>query len=447
MKTLNVKVLYTLIIFFTSFLGLGAQHTHIISDGTVLNPQLQLEEEVEDQYARIKYANSNSADFWALSGRTGNGDLDIFGAFFNNSPRFLYINEDQKFQVSDNVLIKPVQGSTPSLTLDIEEHDNANINFTSNDGDLGSIKAVTNQNGSAHPDRISMISPGSTNFMSLTASNTRFADQEIAYCINCSGEPRVSIYQNSTSTDQHLRLVEDVANSYARIGFYNSGTSDRWNLGGRATTGFADMVFSYNGDHTLYLKGEANRVAVNTANPDAHFHIKQLNNGLGALLIENDNNTNTWSWRINDNDMRIYYNGTYKGYWDDADGSYVELSDKRLKHDINKLSDGVLPKLLNLEATSYNYNDNKESDAKSIGFIAQDVQKIFPEIVTQMDDDAEVLGIKYSKLAVLAVKAIQEQQDIINQQAASIKEKEVELSKVKLQMDAMLERIERLEEL
>ena len=102
------------------------------------------------------------------------------------------------------------------------------------------------------------------------------------------------------------------------------------------------------------------------------------------------------------------------------------------------LEKGVLSKLIKLNASNYKYNDI-ERDLKTIGFIAQDVQKLFPEIVSEFVDGSGLLAIAYSKIGVLAVEAIKEQQDIINEQ-------ELEIKELKSQMQSLLERVEALYE-
>ena len=73
----------------------------------------------------------------------------------------------------------------------------------------------------------------------------------------------------------------------------------------------------------------------------------------------------------------------------------------------------VLNKVLALQPTTYNYKRNKKSDPATIGLIAQEVQDHFPDLVSQSND---ILGVSYSKLGVIAVKAIQEQQKLIEKQ-------------------------------
>ena len=53
------------------------------------------------------------------------------------------------------------------------------------------------------------------------------------------------------------------------------------------------------------------------------------------------------------------------------------------------------------------------SDLKQVGFIAQEVNKLVPEVITGIEGDlekGEILGITYANLVAVLTKAIQEQQ-------------------------------------
>ncbi len=118
--------------------------------------------------------------------------------------------------------------------------------------------------------------------------------------------------------------------------------------------------------------------------------------------------------------------GTYSYMWDylyayEAYFYYYETyySDKRLKTDIKDL-DSSIDKLLALRPVKYKMKD-KENIDKSIedsnteieqmGLIAQEVQEIFPEIVTE--DKEGILGIRYTALIPILIKAFKEQQEEI----------------------------------
>lgn len=105
-----------------------------------------------------------------------------------------------------------------------------------------------------------------------------------------------------------------------------------------------------------------------------------------------------------------------------AAGDVVSFStsDERLKKDILNLTD-CLPKILELDVISFEWNSKQNTyNGKDIGLIAQQVKKIAPEIVTERKNG--YLAMKYEKVIPLLVGAIQDQQKIIEEMRAEIKE-------------------------
>ena len=84
----------------------------------------------------------------------------------------------------------------------------------------------------------------------------------------------------------------------------------------------------------------------------------------------------------------------------------------------------VLEKVNQLEVKKYNFINGKERKYKSYGLIAQDVEKVFPEIVKHSaeDDNTDSYSLNYSTFGVLAIKAIQEQQKKLDAQDKKIEE-------------------------
>jgi len=95
-------------------------------------------------------------------------------------------------------------------------------------------------------------------------------------------------------------------------------------------------------------------------------------------------------------------------------GIASDISDIRLKENIIPL-DGSLNKILNLSAFSYNLIDNPDSK-REYGLSAQEVQKVFPEVVSIYDEENGYLGISYPLLIPVLIQSIKEQQEIINSQ-------------------------------
>lgn len=97
-------------------------------------------------------------------------------------------------------------------------------------------------------------------------------------------------------------------------------------------------------------------------------------------------------------------------------------SDRRFKKNI-KPATNYLAKLTQLQGVSYDMNttDFQKNNFKSttdIGLIAQDVQKIFPEVVSEKDG---YLGIDYGKLVPVLIESIKEQQKQIEELRALVK--------------------------
>ena len=87
-------------------------------------------------------------------------------------------------------------------------------------------------------------------------------------------------------------------------------------------------------------------------------------------------------------------------------------SDVRWKQNIQPVN-GALDKVLQLSGVSYTWRknefpENEFDDKTHLGFIAQDVEKIVPELVTTGPDGYK--GIDYSGFSALLINAIQEQQ-------------------------------------
>lgn len=83
------------------------------------------------------------------------------------------------------------------------------------------------------------------------------------------------------------------------------------------------------------------------------------------------------------------------------------ISDRRAKTNIVN-SDPILSRLRQMKLKNYKY---KGSDIPTRGFIAQEVQAVFPDLVSELDDG--MLGVNYMGLGPLAIQAINEQQDHI----------------------------------
>jgi hypothetical protein len=188
---------------------------------------------------------------------------------------------------------------------------------------------------------------------------------------------------------------------------------------------------------------------VGTNSPASEIHISHPNAILHGLRIENST-ANSRSWNIfefgfDDGDLGFAADGLSKAFIDRESGSYFTLSDLRAKKDIEQVGN-VLQKIMQLDVKKYHFLENKTTDKEHYGMIAQDVEKIFPEIVShKVGKDYDFYAVNYSAYGVLAIKAIQEQQQKIEQQEQKIKEQGQTKLEQEKKITALEARIAKLE--
>jgi len=104
-------------------------------------------------------------------------------------------------------------------------------------------------------------------------------------------------------------------------------------------------------------------------------------------------------------------------------GNNVNLSDEREKKNIVN-ADNQLENIKNLLIKSFHYNEDDNSAYKKLGVIAQEVETNLPHLVSEYSniDGEERKGVKEQQLMWMAIKAIQEQQDIIEDLQTQINE-------------------------
>jgi len=89
-------------------------------------------------------------------------------------------------------------------------------------------------------------------------------------------------------------------------------------------------------------------------------------------------------------------------------GDVVISSDARLKSNIVSLG-STLSKLLQIDGKSYEMKGKQK-----IGVLAQEIQEVFPELVSE--DDNEMLAVNYQGLVPVLINALKEQDKIIKSQ-------------------------------
>lgn len=148
-----------------------------------------------------------------------------------------------------------------------------------------------------------------------------------------------------------------------------------------------------------------------------------------------------------------------------VNGSVVLTSDEKVKKNINNIENSI-DKLKLLKSVSYNFkgvnedntndfttniiggiekpvfkpqNNKKNYGRTYYGFLAQDVQKLFPDLVYK--DSAGIFGIDYIGMIPLLVNALNEQEVTIATQNKKITDLETRLSKLENSDNSILKKI------
>jgi hypothetical protein len=104
-------------------------------------------------------------------------------------------------------------------------------------------------------------------------------------------------------------------------------------------------------------------------------------------------------------------------------GVLTQNSDERLKQNITRL-DNVLPLLQQLGGYHYQWKDEGRDKATQTGLLAQEVEKVMPELVRQ--DEKGVMSVNYTGLVpylVEAVKILHAQNEEINKKIQQLEKK------------------------
>jgi len=178
-------------------------------------------------------------------------------------------------------------------------------------------------------------------------------------------------YSTSTGGGTKANGVYSTAMGYGSYASdYSSLVIGHWNLSGSTVTGSATAANSAN---TLFVIGNGSE---SWSKSDA---FKVMANGDTTVS----------------NDLTV-------------GGDIVVSSDARLKANIVSLG-STLAKLLLIDGKTYTM---KKNGKQKIGVLAQDIQKVFPELVTT--DDKEMLAVNYQGLVPVLINALKEQDDKIS---------------------------------
>jgi hypothetical protein len=160
---------------------------------------------------------------------------------------------------------------------------------------------------------------------------------------------------------------------------------------------------------TVVSSGTTSNPAIFAYNPNASY--------TGQVVIAQTEAAPSTSWMFyqgrssgGTTRVNIYGNGNIQN----TNGSYGSLSDERLKENIVDATP-KLEKLNQVRIVNFNIKDDEQ---KQIGVVAQELEQIFPGMIEENQEGMK--GVKYSVFVPMLIKAIQEQQQMIETLQAKV---------------------------
>jgi len=341
--------------------------------------------------------------------------------------------DDQTLSISGNQLSID-NGNTITLPSSSGGSDDQTISLSGNtlaieDGNSVNLSSIDNQTLSVSGNQLT-IDNGNT----VTLPSNSVWEEGINEINYSSGN--VNIADNNVS-DETLRIGTDaplggifpaVIVGGGNGGFLAAGDTD-YNLSLFSGTWEGRSIITSSspdgyGKGEIEMKTDGLSLGENPEAPGAYM-LRMEHSSFGFLL-EREDTSNNWEFLTSNGtagNLDLYDNGSFTGSFSGTDGSYNTSSDRRLKRNIQPI-ESMLNKVLKLNPSTYFYKRDPNQKIPSIGFIAQEAKELFPELVMVSEDERSkgMHAVNYGGFSVVAIKAIQEQQEIISDQQKQINE-------------------------
>jgi len=227
------------------------------------------------------------------------------------------------------------------------------------------------------------------------------------------------------------RDYSNVVRNYAAINAIMASNNSHSTPAGDA--GFSSaLTFTTNGggasgtnptEH-MRLSGGNLLLGTTSAAQDSGAGVKLVDDGTnGRVFVQGGSQTSGEGYSLHANGAYRFY-VSYSGAIFSTSTSITQISDVRLKENIRDLDDG-LAKVMQLQPRKFDWKEGKGKDVTNDrGFIAQEFEQVFPDLVNEWKDEApegeEPYKAVSADLIPTLVKAIQEQQTLIESLTARI---------------------------
>jgi len=166
----------------------------------------------------------------------------------------------------------------------------------------------------------------------------------------------------------------------------------------------------------LWINNEGGNVGINLKSSSpakTSLHVKHgyesFTSGSFGFRLQNEADNSYFNQVVSDT-VLLFHNTKWPGLIAAAsigpNGEYGNISDRRYKTNI-KPAGSMLAKIKMLQLHKYNYIGENNKQPQHLGFMAQEVRPIFPNLVRYFSSQ-DVYHVNYSGFGLIAIKGIQE---------------------------------------
>ena len=382
-------------------------------------------------YAAILGGNSNNIASGSFSAIVGGVQNSIEGSTSN-----VIVGGDQNKVVDSRVIVGGAASGQNAIGGGSSNEINNCVHGTIPGGEGNEVRG---NHGFAAGQQAKALHRGSFVWADATASDfSSSADHQ--FLIRAQGGVGIGTNApkgqlNVHNDSQSLLAISTDPTGEASLGITDGINSILWNYNPAANA--MGHFFDLNGTPwtALFWDMTNRNTGINTSSPAATLHLKQKHDTVNLIdapnadgfRLERADTTDYWTitnWV--DNDLVFAHSNGLITFFEDTNGGVVTPSDRRVKKNIEPLSP-MLEKVAQLTPATYHYKHVDDSEPKTLGFIAQDVEPIFPELVFEK---GERMGLHYSGMIPIHTKAIQELKETADRQETRIRELEEQVAEL-----------------
>lgn len=331
-------------------------------------------------------------------------------ALFSSSANFLYDFRQEHFKHTGSFTNVGLFTNTGNATIDGDltvtgtvtaqemrtEFNNSSVVFESGSTKFGDTADDTHSFTGSLEVQGNVVVSGRVN---ATELNTTYVTSSILYNSgsNIFGDAAsdVHIFTGSIVTEQAI------TGSDLRINDWGSVSASLSSLESSISTDYNNLTNVPSGIVSSSLvssvsQGTLRQVINGGAPTDVDLGLESTDSPTFAGLTVNGNITAT-------GDITAYYS-----------------SDKRLKDNIELIPNAV-EKVQQIKGVSWDWNELSDKEGHDVGVIAQDLEKVLPELVTTRDTGYK--AVRYDKIVALLIEAVKEQQKELNELRSFIQTK------------------------